>query len=122
MGIFRPEILCDLLVYGLIGAAVDIGVFAVIVYGFGKTVCPSCVACYESKLMHDSVASGNGDLGTNSNNSIDNDPGSRLVFRARSATFATMIFCLLWLAFEVMDLRRSFFHMGRPGTEKRWVP
>ncbi|GAA5955283.1 hypothetical protein JCM8115_001902 [Rhodotorula mucilaginosa] len=96
MGIFRPEILCDLLVYGVIGAAVDIGVFAVIVYGFG-----------------------NGDLGTNSNNSIDNDPGSRLVFRARSATFATMIFCLLWLAFEVMDLRRSFFHMGRAGTEKR---
>ena len=64
---------------------------------------------------------GNGDLGTNSNNSIDNDPGSHLVFRARSATFATMIFCLLWLAFEVMDLRRSFFHMGRAGTEKRYV-
>lgn len=73
------------------------------------------------ELTRDDGPTGNGDLGTNSNNSIDNDPGSRLVFRARSATFATMIFCLLWLAFEVMDLRRSFFHMGRAGTEKRYV-
>ncbi|GAA5980884.1 hypothetical protein JCM10908_003901 [Rhodotorula pacifica] len=102
MGVFRPEILCDLVVYGILGAAVDIGVFAVIVYGFG-----------------------NGDLGTESNNNINGNPGSHMVFRARSATFATMIFCLLWLAFEVMDLRRSFFRMNRPGNEGRpytqWV-
>lgn len=56
-------------------------------------------------------------MGIDSNNSIGGDPGSRLVFRARAATFSTMIFCLLWLAFEVMDLRRSFFRMGRPGSE-----
>lgn len=98
MGVFAPEVLLDILVYGLIGAAVDIGTFAVIVFGFGD-----------------------GNLGRNSNNEIDGDPGSRLVFRARSATFSTMVFCLLWLAFEMMDLRRSFFHMGRPGTEKRCV-
>ncbi|BGP42642.1 P-type ATPase [Rhodotorula kratochvilovae] len=96
MGIFRPEILLDILVYGMIGAACDIGVFAVIVFGFGD-----------------------GNLGVDSNNTINGDPGSHLVFRARSATFATMLFCLLWLAFEVMDLRRSFFHMGRPGTQDR---
>merc|ERR1711959_559753 len=59
MGVFAPEVLLDILVYGLIGAAVDIG------------------------------------------------------------TFAVIVFCFLWLAFEMMDLRRSFFHMGRPGTEKR---
>lgn len=94
VGVFAPEVLWDLLVYGLIGAGVDLGVFSIIVYGFG-----------------------NGDLGIDSNNSIGGDPGSRLVFRARAATFSTMIFCLLWLAFEVMDLRRSFFRMGRPGSE-----
>jgi Na+-exporting ATPase len=44
MGIFRPEILCDLLVYGVIGAAVDIGVFAVIVYGFGEHSLQLCAS------------------------------------------------------------------------------
>ncbi|GAA5905034.1 hypothetical protein JCM8208_007665 [Rhodotorula glutinis] len=96
MGVFAPEVLLDILVYGMIGAAVDIGTFAIIVFGFGD-----------------------GNLGRDSNNNINGDPGSRLVFEARSATWATMVFCLLWLAFEMMDLRRSFFHMGRPGTEKR---
>ena len=98
MGVFAPEVLLDILVYGIIGAAVDIGTFAIIVFGFGD-----------------------GNLGRDSNNNINGDPGSELVFRARSATWATMVFCLLWLAFEMMDLRRSFFHMGRPGTEKRCV-
>lgn len=98
MGVFAPEVLVDILVYGMIGAAVDIGTFAIIVFGFGD-----------------------GNLGRDSNNNINGDPGSELVFRARSATWATMVFCLLFLAFEMMDLRRSFFHMGRPGTEKRCV-
>lgn len=37
MGVFRPEILVDILVYGIIGAAVDIAVFVVIVFGFGAS-------------------------------------------------------------------------------------
>ncbi|GJN93612.1 hypothetical protein Rhopal_006669-T1 [Rhodotorula paludigena] len=94
LGVFRPEILLDILVYGIIGAAVDIAVFVIIVFGFGD-----------------------GNLGTDSNNNINGDPGSRLVFRARSATFSTMVFVLLFLAFEVMDLRRSFFRMQRAGHE-----
>lgn len=60
---------------------------------------------------------GDGNLGVDSNNNINGDPGSRLVFRARSATFSTMVFVLLFLAFEVMDLRRSFFRMNRAGYE-----
>lgn len=60
-GIFTPETLIDLVMYGLFGASVNLAVFVIIVYGFG-----------------------NGDLGVNSNNSYD---GSGLVFRARSASF-----------------------------------
>jgi hypothetical protein len=35
MGIFKPEILVDLMVYGVLGGACSLGVFAVIVFGFG---------------------------------------------------------------------------------------
>lgn len=114
-GVFAPEILFDLLAYGLIGAGVDLGCFAVIVYGFGTRGFPSSLP---TRALTSRSISGNGDLGLDSNKSINGDPGSRLVFRARSATFITMILCLLWLAFEVMDLRRSFFRMDRPGSER----
>ncbi|GAA5905503.1 uncharacterized protein JCM6883_005352 [Sporobolomyces salmoneus] len=53
-----------------------------------------------------------------SNNSRGN--GSELVFRARSATFATLTWICLLLAFEVMDLRRSFFRM-RPDSPHVWT-
>ncbi|GAA6033364.1 hypothetical protein JCM8097_006713 [Rhodosporidiobolus ruineniae] len=88
MGIFKPEILIDMIYYGITGAGCCIGVFALIVFGFGD-----------------------GNLGRDSNNNINGDPGSHLVFRARSATFAAMVWICLFLAFEVMDMRRSFFKM-----------
>ncbi|KAM0791876.1 hypothetical protein ACM66B_004131 [Microbotryomycetes sp. NB124-2] len=89
-GIFTPEVLVDLVAYGLFGAACNLAVFVIIVWGFG-----------------------NGDLGRDSNNTFN---GSALVFRARSASFATMTWICLVLAFEVMDMRRSFFRM-KPKTE-----
>ncbi|GAA5917379.1 hypothetical protein JCM6882_006344 [Rhodosporidiobolus microsporus] len=88
MGVFRPEMILDMIVYGIIGAACCLAVFSIIVFGVGD-----------------------GNLGTNSNNAIDGDPGSALVFRARSATFCAMTWICLFIAFEVMDLRRSFFNM-----------
>ncbi|GAA6016833.1 hypothetical protein JCM10207_003267 [Rhodosporidiobolus poonsookiae] len=93
MGVFKLEMILDMLVYGLIGAAMCLGVFCTIVFGFGD-----------------------GNLGRNSNNEIGGDPGSELVFEARSATFATMVWICLFLAFEVMDMRRSFFNM-KPETD-----
>jgi potassium/sodium efflux P-type ATPase len=95
VGIFTPEVLIDIIVYGLIGAGVNLATFTLIVFGFGD-----------------------GNLGIDSNNSIGD--GSELVFRARSATFCTMTWCCLFLAFEVMDMRRSFFRM-KPKTQTPWT-
>ncbi|GAA5877888.1 hypothetical protein JCM16303_000274 [Sporobolomyces ruberrimus] len=95
MGPFTAEILWDMLAYGLAGAACCLGTFSVIVFGFGD-----------------------GNLGIDSNNSRGD--GSDLVFRARSATFATLTWICLLLAFEVMDLRRSFFRM-RPESPHVWT-
>lgn len=86
IGIFTPEVLIDILVYGLFGASLNISVFVLIVFAFGD-----------------------GNLGIDSNESLGN--GSELVFRARAASFATMTWICLFLAFEVMDMRRSFFRM-----------
>ena len=61
-GIFTPEVLIDMLAYGIFGGVTCLGVFITIVWGFG-----------------------NGNLGTDSNNTIGD--GSELVFKARSATF-----------------------------------
>ncbi|BGP26918.1 Ca2+-transporting ATPase [Rhodotorula toruloides] len=90
MGVFAPEIIIDILVYGLVGAGCCLGVFTLIVFHWG-----------------------NGDLGIDSNNNISGNAGSQLVFEARSATFATMVWILLFLAFECMDLRRSLYKMDR---------
>ncbi|GAA5902891.1 hypothetical protein JCM5296_006324 [Sporobolomyces johnsonii] len=86
MGIFTVEILLDIWMYGLFGAACCLGTFSLIVFGFGS-----------------------GELGIDSNNT--EGQGSETVFRARSATFAALTWICLVLAFEVMDLRRSFFRM-----------
>ncbi|KAL8290177.1 hypothetical protein RQP46_003116 [Phenoliferia psychrophenolica] len=83
-GVFTWEILADMGLYGCIGAALCLANFALVVYQFGD-----------------------GDLGVDSNNTLS---GSDTVFRARSATFATLTWISLLLAFEVTDLRQSFFH------------
>ncbi|GAA5980349.1 hypothetical protein JCM5350_000952 [Sporobolomyces pararoseus] len=95
MGPFTWEIIADMIGYGIAGAACCIGTFTVIVFGFGD-----------------------GNLGIDSNATEGN--GSELVFRARSATFATITWICLILAFEVMDLRRSFFRM-RPDSPHVWT-
>ncbi|GAA6010971.1 hypothetical protein JCM11491_005889 [Sporobolomyces phaffii] len=95
MGPFTVEILLDMLAYGLVGAGCCLGTFAVIVFGFGD-----------------------GNLGIDSNNSRGD--GSDLVFRARSATFAALTWICLLLALQVMDLRRSYFHM-RPESTHKWT-
>lgn len=77
-------------VYGTFGAALCLASFSLVVFGFND-----------------------GNLGIDSNDSIGN--GSINVFRARSTTFAMLTWLALILAFEMMDMRRSFFRM-KPKT------
>lgn len=82
----------DMVAYGCWVAAICLGAFALVVYGFGD-----------------------GDLGTNCNNNLE---GCELVFRARGTTFACLSWFVLFLAWEMVDFRRSLFNM-RPAPSNR---
>ena len=85
-GIFTAEVVVDMLAYGLWMAALCLAAFALVVFAFGD-----------------------GDLGVDCNATY----GARCttVFRARATTFVCMTWFALFLAWEVVDLRRSFFRM-----------
>lgn len=89
--IFTWEVIVDMLVYGVIIAACCMACFVTVIYG-----------------------TGDGNLGRGCNNGFDDS--CRLVFKGRAAAFATMTWCALILAWEVVDMRRSFFMMN-PETE-----
>lgn len=91
-GIFTAEFLVDMVVYGLWIAALCLGSFTLVVYGFG-----------------------NGDLGSGCNESFNES--CELVFHARATTFACLTWFALFLAWEMVDMRRSFFRM-QPGSKK----
>ncbi|KAK8084105.1 sodium transport ATPase [Apiospora saccharicola] len=91
-GIFTPEFLVDMVVYGLWIAALCLATFSLVVFGFGG-----------------------GDLGSNCNS--DYTQACDTVFRARATTFATLTWFALFLAWEMIDQRRSFFRM-QPGSTK----
>lgn len=90
-GVFTWEIIVDMLIYGLWIAVVCIVSFVVVVYG-----------------------DGDGELGYDCNNKYNES--CKYVFRARSTSFLTMTWCLLLLAWEVIDIRRSLFAM-HPETD-----
>ncbi|GES62962.1 sodium transport ATPase 5 [Aspergillus terreus] len=91
-GIFTWEVVVDTLVYGVWMAALCLAAFSLVLFGWG-----------------------NGDLaeGCNSNNS----PECNGVFRARATTFVCMTWFALFLAWELMDMRRSFFRM-KPDSKR----
>ncbi|PWZ00513.1 putative ENA2-plasma membrane P-type ATPase [Testicularia cyperi] len=91
-GIFTPEMLVDLTVYGFWMAALCLATFTLVTFGWGS-----------------------GELGLNCN--TDHSGRCDTVFRARGATFTVMTWFSLILAWEVVDLRRSFFNMR---TDGRW--
>jgi len=91
VGIFSFEIMTDMLVYGLWIAALCLAAFSLVLYGWGD-----------------------GTIGTNCNESADT---CDLVFRARATCFATMTWLSLFLAWEVIDMRLSFFMM-QPGSKR----
>ncbi|KAJ5612306.1 hypothetical protein N7510_005500 [Penicillium lagena] len=96
-GIFTWEVIIDTLVYGVWMAALCLSAFSLVLYGWGD---------------------GNLAQGCNSNyEDIFNDFQCDTVFRARATTFTCMTWFALFLAWEMMNLRRSFFQM-QPDSKK----
>lgn len=97
-GVFSPELLIDMVVYGVWMAALCICSFIVVLYGFGG-----------------------GQIGEDCNNHYS--PGCKTVFRARATTFACLTWFALFLAWEMVNMRRSFFRM-QPKSKRyftQWV-
>ncbi|TPX15944.1 uncharacterized protein E0L32_000278 [Thyridium curvatum] len=97
-GIFTLEFFMDMVVYGLWITALCLGAFVLRVYAWG-----------------------NGDLGEGCNDAYSDQ--CETVFRARATTFACLTWFALFLAWEMIDRRRSFFRM-QPGSDRyltQWV-
>lgn len=90
-GIFTPEFLIDMVVYGLLIAALCLASFTLVVYRWGD-----------------------GDLGEGCNEKYNDT--CKVVFHARATTFACLTWFALFLAWEMVDMRRSFFRM-QPGSK-----
>lgn len=82
----------DMVFYGLWIAALCLAAFSIVMFGFGD-----------------------GNLGTGCNEGF-NDSCST-VFRARATTFACLTWFSVFLAWQMVDMRRSFFMM-QPGSRK----
>lgn len=83
-----------MLVYGLWLAALCISAFVLVLFGWGN---------------------GNSDIGLMCNETYSE--GCEVVFRARATTFASLTWFALFLAWEMVHMRRSFFRM-QPGSTK----
>ncbi|KAL8381891.1 hypothetical protein RB595_005914 [Gaeumannomyces hyphopodioides] len=91
-GIFTWELMLDMLVYGLWTAALCLGTFVLVMFQWGD-----------------------GDFGENCNNTYSDRCDT--VFRARATTFAALTWFALFLAWEMLNMRRSFFRM-QPKSKK----
>ncbi len=91
-GIFTWEIIVDIMVYGFWTAALCLSAFSLRMWAFG-----------------------NGDLGSGCNREYS--PECDLVFRARATTFVCLTWFALFLAWEMVNMRLSFFRM-QPESKK----
>ncbi|KAJ4854605.1 e1-E2 ATPase domain-containing protein [Trichoderma breve] len=97
-GIFTLEFFIDMVVYGLWIAALCLSSFVLRVYAWG-----------------------NGELGHGCNDGYNDS--CETVFRARATTFACLTWFALFLAWEMVDKRRSFFRM-QPDSKRyftQWI-
>lgn len=94
-GVFTWEVIIDTFVYGIWIAALCLSAFVLVLYAFG-----------------------NGDLGNNCNDTYS--PSCDGVFRARATTFACLTWFSLFLAWEMMSMRRSFFLLN-PDDKHVWT-
>lgn len=94
-GIFTWEVIVDILVYGVWTAALCLAAFSVRMWGFGD-----------------------GNLARGCNREWSEEiKDCELVFRARATTFICLTWFALFLAWEMVDMRRSFFRM-QPNSKK----
>ncbi|KAI0386520.1 sodium transport ATPase 5 [Hypomontagnella monticulosa] len=91
-GVFTWEVCFDMLAYGIWMSALCLSSFLLVVYGFGD-----------------------GNLGEGCNESYSESCDT--VFRARATTFVSLTWFALFLAWEMVNMRRSFFRM-QPGSKK----
>lgn len=91
-GVFTPQVIVDMVVYGTIMGTCTLLTFVIIVYG-----------------------SGNGALGEDCNGTYNNS--CDVVFRARSAVFAGLTWLILVSAWEFKSLRQSMFSLD-PATAR----
>merc|ERR1712093_625560 len=91
-GVFTLEVMLDMIAYGLWMSALCLSSFLLVVYGFGD-----------------------GNLGEGCNTSYS--AACDTVFRARATTFVSLTWFALFLAWEMINMRRSFFRM-QPGSRK----
>lgn len=85
-GVFTMEVMIDMLVYGLIMSCLCLAAFSLVLFGFGD-----------------------GNLGSGCNRRYSEDCDT--VFRARATTFVCLTWFALFLAWEMVNMRRSFFRM-----------
>lgn len=86
VGVFTWEVCCDMIAYGLWMASLCLSSFLLVVYAFGD-----------------------GNLGEGCNTSYSEQCDT--VFRARATTFVSLTWFALFLAWEMINMRRSFFRM-----------
>merc|ERR1712098_590736 len=97
-GVFTWEVCADMLAYGLWMASLCLSSFLLVVYGFGDGI-----------------------LGEGCNTSYSDQCDT--VFRARATTFVSLTWFALFLAWEMVNMRRSFFRM-QPKSRKyftQWI-
>ncbi|EME48512.1 hypothetical protein DOTSEDRAFT_57843 [Dothistroma septosporum NZE10] len=90
-GVFTIELLVDMVIYGIWIAALCLTAFVLVLYPWGG-----------------------GQIGIDCNESIGD--GCDSIFRARATCFACLTWFSLFLAWEVIDMRRSFFRMTPNST------
>jgi magnesium-transporting ATPase (P-type) len=90
-GVFTIEVMIDMVVYGVWIAALCLSAFVLVVYGPGDD-----------------------GFGTGCNDAYSDQCDT--IFRARATAFACLTWFSLFLAWEMMHLRRSFFHM-KPASQ-----
>lgn len=97
-GVFTKEVILDMLVYGLWMSALCLGSFLLVMFGFGD-----------------------GSFGQDCN--ANYSAACDTVFRARATTFVSLTWFSLFLAWELVDRRQSFFHSDPRGerTVAEWI-
>ena len=98
-GVFTLQVIGDVIFYGFVMGATCLLAFVIVIYG-----------------------ANDGNLGRDCNRSHHEDVCGP-VFRARSTVFATIIFQILFYAWELKALDRSMFNItpGRPFTKDLWA-